>query len=144
LDALNDVFARLGVIPVLSVEEVERAEPLADAMIEAAGGRLERLIASGGGAKTPLWLKIKASMYGAPIVVPREPECGVVGCAALVGAVLGDHPSPEVAADAMVRYGEEVLPDPAWQERCAAMAPIFDRLYRHSQSFYDELDGLLE
>jgi 2-dehydro-3-deoxyphosphogluconate aldolase / (4S)-4-hydroxy-2-oxoglutarate aldolase len=34
--ALNDVFARLGVIPVLSVEEVERAEPLADAL--AAGG----------------------------------------------------------------------------------------------------------
>jgi xylulokinase len=114
------------------------------AMIEAAGGRLERLIASGGGAKTHLWLKIKASMYGTPIVVPREPECGVVGCAALVGAVLGDHPSPEAAADAMVRYGEEVLPDPAWQDRYAAMAPIFDRLYRHSQAFYDDLDGLLE
>jgi len=113
------------------------------AMIEAAGGRLERLIASGGGAKTLLWLKIKASMYGTPIAVPREPECGVIGCAALLGAVLGDHPSPEAAADAMVRYGDEVLPDPAWQERYAAMAPIFDRLYRHGQAFYDDLDRLL-
>jgi len=36
MDALIDVLARLGVIPVLSVEEVERAEPLADAL--AAGG----------------------------------------------------------------------------------------------------------
>ncbi len=112
-------------------------------MIEAAGGRLDRLIASGGGAKTHLWLKIKASMYGTPIVVPREPECGVIGCAALVGAVLGDHASPEAAADALVRYEEEVQPDPAWRVRYDAMAPIFDRLYAHSQDFYDDLDGLL-
>src|SRR5690606_19808984 len=31
------------------------------------GSRLERVIASGGGAKTELWLKIKASVYGIPI-----------------------------------------------------------------------------
>jgi len=36
MDVLNDLFARLVVIPVLVVEEVERAEPLADAL--AAGG----------------------------------------------------------------------------------------------------------
>jgi xylulokinase len=112
-------------------------------MIGVAGGRLERLIASGGGAKTLLWLKIKASMYGTPIVVPREPECGVIGCAALVGAALGDHASPEAAADALVRFDEEIAPDPAWQERYDAMAPTFDRLYRHSQTFYDDLDRLL-
>lgn len=34
--ALDEVFGRLGVIPVLSVEDVERAEPLADAL--ATGG----------------------------------------------------------------------------------------------------------
>jgi xylulokinase len=112
------------------------------AMVEEAGGRLERLIASGGGARTELWLRIKASMYGTPIVVPREPECGVIGCAALAGAVLGDHASPEAAADALVHYDAEVLPDPAWQERYLTMAPIYDRLYTHSQAFYASLDGL--
>ena len=113
------------------------------AMMEAAGGHLERLIASGGGAKTRLWLKIKASMYRTPIAVPREPECGVVGCAALTSAVLGHHRSPEEAADDLVRFEEEVLPDPAWSERYDAMAPVFDRLYQNSQGFYDALDGLL-
>ena len=58
-------------------------------MEKAAGRRLERVIASGGGARTPLWLKIKASVYGAPIVVPKEPECGVVGCAALAATAAG-------------------------------------------------------
>lgn len=35
-EALDEAFGRLGVIPVLSVEDVERAEPLADAL--SAGG----------------------------------------------------------------------------------------------------------
>jgi len=108
-----------------------------------AGARLDRLIASSGGAKTRLWLEIKASMLSAPVVVPAEPECGVVGCAALAAAALGDYPSPEVAADALVRFEEEIAPDPAWQARYDAMAPLFGRLYRHSQAFYDDLDRLL-
>jgi xylulokinase len=112
-------------------------------IMEAAGGKLERLIASSGGAKTRLWLKIKASMYGTPIVVPREPECGIIGCAALAAAALGEQASPEAAADALVSYEDEVLPDPAWSDRYDAMAPIFERLYLHSQSFYDDLDRLL-
>ncbi len=77
------------------------------------------------------------------MVVPVEPECGVVGCAALAAAALGEFPSPEAAADALVRFKEEIQPDPAWQERYDAMAPIFDRLYLHSQAFYDDLDRLL-
>jgi xylulokinase len=61
-----------------------------------------------------------------------------------VGAVMGDYPSPEAAADALVRFeDEEILPDPAWRARYDRMAPVFDRLYRHSQAFYDDLDGLM-
>ncbi len=112
-------------------------------LMEAAGGRLERLVASSGGARTRLWLKIKASMYGTPIVVPREPECGVIGCAALAAAALGEQASPEAAADALVRYEDEVLPDPAWSDRYDAMAPIFERLYVQAQGYYDDLDRLL-
>lgn len=111
--------------------------------MQSVGGRLERLMASGGGARTELWLRIKASMYGTPVVVPAEPECGVIGCAALVGAALGDFPSPEAAADALVRFKAEIHPEPAWQERYDAMAPIFDRLYLQSQAFYDDLDRLV-
>jgi xylulokinase len=111
--------------------------------MRAAGGRLERLMASGGGARTRLWLQIKASMLDTPVLVPAEPECGVIGCAALARTALGDFPSPEAAADALVRFQEEIGPDPAWRDRYDAMAPLYDRLYRHSQAFYDDLDRLL-
>jgi xylulokinase len=111
-------------------------------MEKAAGKPLERVIASGGGAKSALWLKIKASIYGVPVAVPAEPECGLIGCAALAQTATGLHVSLEAAADALVRLAEEVAPDPAWSERYARMQPVFDRLYRHSQALYDDLDAL--
>ncbi|MEK0082988.1 xylulokinase [Benzoatithermus flavus] len=112
-------------------------------MEEAAGHKVERVIASGGGAKTLLWLEIKASIYGIPIVVPAEPECGVVGCAAMAATATGRFGRIEDAIAAYVRYGAEILPNPIWTERYARMQPVFDRLYVHSQALYDELDRLL-
>lgn len=111
-------------------------------MERAAGHRLERVIASGGGAKTELWLKIKASVYGVPIVVPREAECGVIGCAAMAATAAGWFARIEDAVSAYVSHADEVLPDPAWSETYARMRPVFDRLYAHSQSLYDDLDEL--
>ncbi len=112
-------------------------------VMEAASGRpLDRLIASGGGAKTELWLKIKASATGLPILVPEEAECGVIGCAAMVAAATGRFSAVQDAAAAFLRYGAEIAPDPEWAERYARMQPVFDRLYRHSQALYDDLDRL--
>jgi xylulokinase len=111
-------------------------------MEKAAGRGLERVIASGGGAKTELWLKIKASVYGVPIVVPKEPECGVIGCAALAATAVGRFARLEDAVAAYVRYVDEVKPDPGWAHTYARMQPVFDRLYAHSQALYDDLDAL--
>lgn len=109
---------------------------------ENSGLRVSRVIASGGGARTPLWLKIKASAYGIPVVVPQEPECGVIGCAALAATATGRFSRVEDAADAFVRFADEIVPDPRWSDIYAATQPVFDRLYRHSQALYDDLDQL--
>jgi xylulokinase len=111
-------------------------------MENACGRKVERIVAAGGGAKSDLWLKIKASAYGVPIVVPSEPEGGVIGCAALAAAAEGRFASPEEAAEASVRYEREILPDPAWADVYARMQPVFERVYSHSQPLYDELDRL--
>lgn len=111
-------------------------------MEAAAGQKLERVIASGGGAKTELWLKIKASIYGIPIVVPKEAECGLVGCAAMAATATGRFARIEDAVSAYVRYADEIAPDPAWVERYRRMQPVFDKLYAHSQALYDDLDAL--
>ena len=111
-------------------------------MAERAGHRVERVVATSGGAKSPLWLKIKASAYNRPILVPREAESGLVGCAAMAATATGRFASLQAAASTFVRYKPELLPDPAWAERYAQMQPIFDRLYLQSQPLYDALDAL--
>ena len=111
-------------------------------MEAAARKSVDRVIASGGGAKTDLWLKVKASVYGVPIVVPAEAECGLVGCAALAQTAMGRYRDPAEAAAALVRFAAEVEPDPAWSETYARMQPVFDRIYRHSQALYDDLDAI--
>lgn len=113
-----------------------------DILDRISGAPIERVIASGGGAKTKLWMKIKASVYGIPILVPEEAECGIVGCAAMAAAATGHFSRVEDAAEAYVRYAEEIQPDPVWMEIYRPMQIFFEKLYLHSQSLYDDLDRL--
>lgn len=106
------------------------------------GSKLERVIASGGGAKTKLWMTIKASVYNIPILVPDEAECGIVGCAAMAAAATGRFSRVEDAADAYVSFAEEIRPDPRWVDVYAKMQPFFEKLYAHSQALYNDLDGM--
>ncbi|HIE95017.1 MAG TPA: pentose kinase, partial [Acidobacteria bacterium] len=111
-------------------------------MERATGTRPDMLIASGGGAKADFWLKIKASIYNRPILIPEEAECGLVGCAALCTVALGREPDLESAAARLVRHTREVRPDPVWAEHYARIQPLFDTLYTQSQAHYDTLDAL--
>jgi xylulokinase len=74
--------------------------------------------------------------------VPREAESGLIACAAMAATATGRFSSVHAAVDAFVRYEPEIRPDPGWAEKYARMQPIFDRLYRQSQSLYDALDAL--
>lgn len=113
-------------------------------MEEASGQKIERVIASGGGAKTGFWLRIKASALGVPFVVPEEQECGILGSAAMGFVATGRFSSLDQAVSAFVRHRDEILPDPAWQDRYSRMQPLFDKLYFNSQSLYDDLDALAD
>ena len=105
-------------------------------------GRPERIVAASGGAKNALWLRIKASMFGVPYLVPEELECGVVGAAMLMATATGDAPDLAHAARRMVRYAHEIAPDPGWADTYNRMAPVFHRLYHTANDIYPELDNL--
>lgn len=47
---------------------------------------IKRIIATGGGAKSPLWCQIQADITGIPVVVPSQKEAACLG-AAIMGAV---------------------------------------------------------
>lgn len=105
-------------------------------------GRPDRIIAASGGAKSRLWLQIKAAMYRTPYVVATEPECGVIGAAMLMAVATGAVPDLAGAAARMVRHGDPILPDPAAADRYDAMMPVFQDLYDAAGPFFDRFDDL--
>nr|WP_321983482.1 FGGY family carbohydrate kinase [uncultured Lichenicoccus sp.] len=118
-------------------------------MAVAAGHPIERVVASSGASRSDLWLRIKASAYNVPVLVPEEPECGLVGCAAMAATALGHYPCLDTAVARCVRHRAEILPDPAWADRYARLQPVFDAVTVHSrgtqaQALYDLLDGALD
>lgn len=112
--------------------------------VQAEQGRPNRVVAAGGGAKSKLWLQIKASMYGVPYSVPEELECGIVGSAAMMSAAVGMSTSLKAAVEKMVRFQKEVRPIPKWSERYDRMMPVYERLYFTARDYYSDLDALDE
>ncbi len=86
------------------------------------GVQLRRLYACGGGAKSPVWLQIKADILGCPIIPVKSDETGAMGSAILgLAAVSGECPFE--IAKRFWNYGETIRPNPEHQA-------IYDRKYR--------------
>lgn len=98
-----------GILEGVTYEMRYNQEKLAEA-----GVRLQRLYACGGGARSSVWLQIKADILGCEILPVRAEETGALGSAILgFAAVTGESPF-EIAAR-FLRYGEPVRPNPEHQ-----------------------------
>ena len=98
--------------------------------VEPAGGR-----ASGGGARSELWLKIVASVLGLPIGRTAVEEGAAYGAALLGGVSSGVFASAQEAVDACVRVRDTVEPDPDWQR-------VYDESYGRFRSLYPAVKGV--
>lgn len=87
-----------------------------DSMVKTFGFSPGRILATGGGARNPLWLRIKASLMGRPLTIAQVDEAVCLGAAMLGGVGAGVYAGFEDAA-ARVRYATEVVePDVTWHE----------------------------
>ena len=94
------------------------------------GVQFQRLYSCGGGAKSPVWLQIKADVLGCEIVPVKADETGAMGSAILgISAVTGE--SCFAIAERFWQYGDVIRPDPEHQK-------IYDRKYQQ----YKTLRGL--
>ena len=73
--------------------------------------QLDRIVVSGGGSKSRVWLQTKADILGRPITKVAVEETGAVGSAILAAVNLGYYSSLPEAAEVMVKYGETIEPD---------------------------------
>ena len=122
----------LGLTPETNVFEIYRAlmEGVSFEMRtgleywKSMGIELTELRATGGGARSPLWLQIKADIFGIPVSTMKAEEGGALACAMLAAAAAGIYGSVEEAAKAFIRTDKTYLPD---RERQAEYNEWYER-----------------
>ncbi len=98
-------------------------------LVRTLSGEPVRARASGGGARSELWLRIVASVLELEIERPQVEEGAAFGAALLGGVVGGIWSSPAEAVDACVRIRSTVDPDPVWTESYREPLQRFRSLY---------------
>jgi xylulokinase len=93
--------------------------------------------ASGGGARSRLWLEIVASVLGLPLELTAVEEGAAYGAALLGGLAAGVFPSAEEAVGACVRVRDRIEPNHDWQES-------YERGYSRFKALYPALRLLEE
>ena len=81
-----------------------------------------RIVATGGGARSALWLQIKADMFDVPVVTTGSPERACLGAAMLAGVAAGWHRDTAQAMEAMLKPGRVFSPDRASAARYRELA----------------------
>ena len=95
--------------------------------IAAKGVKLERIIATGGGAKSPVWCQMQADITGLPVCIPTEKEAACLGAAMICGVSDGRFDTLQAAGAHCVGMNAQYEPHPS--ER-------LDRKYRRFCGLY--------
>ncbi len=98
------------------------------------GLRIDRVFVGGGGARSPLWLRIHADVLQRPIHLAREPEACALGSAMAAAVAAGIYSDFDSAALAMVAIERVVEPNPA-------NAGLYDDLFGRYVDLYAKLNA---
>ncbi len=94
------------------------------------GTPVERVVASGGGVRHPLWLQLQADIFGCPIHQTETIQPSATGAALLAGIGTGTYADVEEACRKTVRWRAEVTrPNPENVEVYARAYSAYCRLY---------------
>jgi sugar (pentulose or hexulose) kinase len=118
----------------------------AEGVEKALGQPLDRFIAVGGGAQSPLWCQIIADITGRRVFRPDTTEATALGAAILAAAAVGLCPHIATAAQTMTRINQQPFqPDP---KRQVFYERIYQDVYRNLfpalRGCLDKLDDLTE
>lgn len=93
------------------------------------GLQIDRSKIVGGGAKSPLWRKIIANVFGIPLDILKTEEGPSLGGAMLAAVACGEYESVEAAADAIVTVVDTEEPDQELTAKYEAQYKKFKQIY---------------
>ena len=101
------------------------------------GVAVKRLSLTGGEARSEVWNKIKASVAGMPLRVPKVLDAASLGAAILAAVGAEHYGGVRTAAENMVRFERVIDPDPR-------LAEAYEKLYEKYCAVYRRLEGAFE
>ncbi|MDO9378110.1 MAG: FGGY family carbohydrate kinase [Nocardioidaceae bacterium] len=110
---------------------------LTDGASAAMGQPVERVIAVGGGSRSPFWVQMVADVLGRPVVVAEEPEGTCLGAAVLAAVGTGVHPDVDTAVREMCRLGEAHEPDPGTSATYDRLLSIYREVYPRLREVFE-------
>ena len=99
---------------------------------DALGESVDRLIALGGGSRSPIWCQIVSDVLQRPVEVVREPESTCLGAGVLAATAAGIHASIKDAAGDMTGTSRTFVPE-------STAAAAYDGLYSVYRDLYPSL-----
>jgi xylulokinase len=110
--------------------------------LESAGVVIGDLCAVGGGAKSPLWLQIKADILGRPVRTLKTTEAACLGAAILAGAAAGTFASVEDGVQRCVEHQAVYLPDERRKELYNEKYAVYKGIYPALSPINQKLEEL--
>jgi len=98
-------------------------------LLEQAGVTVQEFRATGGGAKSPVWLQIKADILGRPLATVKVTEAGALGAAILAGIGTGVYGSTEEAVRVLVKVDRVFEPNASRHARYGERFDGYIKLY---------------
>ena len=92
------------------------------------GIHLQNIIATGGGAKSPIWCQLYADITGLPVRIPAEKEAACLGAAMIAAVADGKYADFETASKELVSFSKEYTPNPCEH---------YERKYRRFCKLYE-------
>lgn len=107
---LTDSVDALALLYLATIQAIAHGTREIIEAMNARGYRIRTVIACGGDAKNPVFLREHADITGCRTVLPREPEAVLLGAAMLGAVASGDQPSVLAAMGAMSQAGRVIEP----------------------------------
>ncbi len=102
------------------------------------GARIESLVFGGGAAKGPLWSQILADVTGYVVRVPEVKEATALGTALAAGVGVGIYADLPGAAESVVRWDKEYMPNPGHREAYDEARRRWVQAYSAQRALVDE------
>ena len=108
-------------------------------LLQEGGVVIDELRAIGGGARSDLWLQLKADVTGIPVVAPEITEAAAWGAAMLAGHGAGAFPDLAHTAARTVRLTRRFEPDAARSATYAERFALYREVYPAVKAIHHRL-----